>query len=353
MKIVYDNIIFSLQRYGGISVVWNNLITRVCRIVSDIIFIEYEGAETNVCRKEIMLSKSMLRKKNSHLMKIRRYLNPHVDFVKRNYPGEKFIFHSSYYRTSSHPNAINVTTVHDFAYEFFVKNPIIRYIHSFQKFRAIRKSDMIVCISENTRRDLLNLLPDVDPNRVCVIYNGIDKNFHRQTDAVTEDYVLYVGNRDRYKNFSSVIRPLAQCGRKLKITGKPLLPEEEKLMHENHLTYEYCGLVSVAELNNLYNHAFCLLYSSLYEGFGLPVIEAQMAGCPVVALNASSIPEVIGDKRMLVEEFTAVSLLEKLNMLDNPDLRAEIVESGIEKANEFSWEKMTQQYLELYQSLLS
>lgn len=353
MKIVYDNIIFSLQRYGGISAVWSNLITRVCKTVSDIIFMEYEGAEDNVCRKDIILPDNTIRKEDARMMKIRRYLNPCTDFVNRSCAGEKFIFHSSYYRTSSHPNAINVTTVHDFAYEFFVKNPIIRHLHSFQKFRAIRKSDKIVCISENTRRDLLKLLPDVDPSRVCVIYNGIDKVFHKQDDAITEDYVLYVGNRDRYKNFASIIRPLTQCGRKLKITGKPLLPDEEKLMCEAHLTYEYCGLVSVTELNHLYNHAFCLIYSSLYEGFGLPVIEAQMAGCPVIALNASSIPEVIGDKRLLVEQFTAASLSEKLTMLEDSDFRTEVIETGLKKANEFSWEKMAQQYLDLYQSLLS
>ena len=183
MKIVYDNIIFSLQRYGGISVVWSNLITRVCKTVSDIIFMEYEGAEDNVCRKDITLPEHTLRKEDARMMKIRRYLNPCTDFVNRSCADEKFIFHSSYYRTSSHPNAINVTTVHDFAYEFFVKNPIIRHLHSFQKFRAIRKSDKIVCISENTRRDLLRLLPDVDPSRVCVIYNGIDKIFYKQDEA--------------------------------------------------------------------------------------------------------------------------------------------------------------------------
>ncbi len=353
MKIVYDNIIFSLQKYGGISVVWSNLITRIYKTVADIIFMEYEGAETNVCRKDITLPESMLSKEYSRLMKIRRYLNPRIDFVKHSYPREKFIFHSSYYRTSSHPDAINVTTVHDFAYEFFVKNPIIRYIHSIQKFRAIRKSDKIVCISENTRQDLLKLLPDIDPNRVTVIYNGMDKTFYRQAEAVTEDYVLYVGNRDRYKNFSSIIQPLAQCGRKLKITGKPLSTNEEKLIHEAHLSYEYCGLVSTEELNHLYNNAFCLLYSSLYEGFGLPIIEAQMAGCPVIALNTSSIPEVIGDNRLLVEEFSTAILAEKLNMLDDSVFRAEVIEAGLRKANEFSWEKMAQQYLALYQSLLS
>lgn len=353
MKIVFDNIIFSLQHYGGISVVWSNLITRINKLVSDIIIIEYKGAEANVCRKDITLSETMLRRKNASLINIRRYLNPCTDFINSNGVQEKFIFHSSYYRTSSNPDAINVTTVHDFAYEYFVKNPIIRYLHSFQKFRAIRKSQKIVCISENTRQDLLKLLPDVDPNRVCVIYNGMDKKFYRQEGAATEDYVLYVGNRDRYKNFVSIIHPLAQCGRKLKITGKPLTEKEEKLMRDAHMAYEYCGLVSVAELNTLYNHAFCLIYSSLYEGFGLPVVEAQMAGCPVVALNTSSIPEVIGDKRLLVDEFTTINLAKKLKMLDDSTFRSEVIEAGLKKANEFSWEKMAQQYLTLYQSLLS
>lgn len=349
MRIVFDNIIFSLQQYGGISVVWSKLISKVCRQECDVTFIEYDGAEQNVSRKEMALPQDKIEKRKTRFMQIARYLNPRVDAAK----GQTFIFHSSYYRTSSHPDAVNVTTVHDFAYEYYVKNPIIRMFHSFQKFRAIRRSERVVCISENTRRDLLNLIPDVDPQRVSVIYNGVDNKYFREPGAAVEDYVLYVGNRDRYKNFTAIIQPLAQCGRKLKIAGKALTAEEIRMMNEAGLKYEYCGVVTDTELNHLYNHAFCLIYSSLYEGFGLPVVEAQMAGCPVIAVNVSSIPEVIGDKRMLVDEVSKASLIEKLQQLEQPDFRQEVIAAGLKKSATFSWDRMAQQYMALYDELLS
>lgn len=350
MNIIYDNIIYSLQRYGGISVVWSHLVTHVIQKIKGVRIMEYDDAQQNISRKSISLPEEIMIHISSKWMKLKRYFNPSIP--KEVKLEGKFIFHSSYYRTLNHPDAINVTTVHDFAYEFFVKNPIIRFMHCQQKHRAIRNSDHVVCISQNTRNDLLRLLPDVSPEKVSVIYNGVDRKFYRLENASQGDYAFFVGNRDRYKNFMAIIQPLAECGIPLKIAGKPLLKHEVEAMESCHLQYEYCGLVTDDELNRLYNSAFFLMYTSLYEGFGLPVLEAQTAGCPVIALNTSSIPEVIGDKRMLIDEVTTKAISEKVALLRDPAFRNEVIETGLRNANNFSWQKMADEYTRLYETLL-
>ena len=352
MKVVYDNIIFSLQRCGGISVVWGKLLNHIMSHGDvDVVALEGEDACSNIVRKELTLDGIALHSFKTRLMALRRWFNPSVPSDVAG--GGKFIFHSSYYRLSGHPNAVNVTTVHDFSYRMFVTNPLKRYIHCSQMFRAIRMADHVVCISENTRKDLFRFLPDVPKDKVSVIYNGVDNKFFPMEDSCSQDFVLFVGKRDRYKNFNALVAPLAELGRSIKIVGVPLTADEEALMRQSGLQYEYCGIVTDEELNRLYNEAFCLLYTSLYEGFGLPVLEAQMAGCPVVAMDSSSIPEVIGDKRMLLSEITAESLQEKFQLLFDSTARASVIAHGMEKAHSFSWDRMGQEYYELYSRLLN
>lgn len=351
MKIIYDNLIFSWQRFGGISVVWSNLLQRMLRRQASIGILEYEGAEEhNISRKSLSIPSNIITTLDKRFLKLKRYLNPSPSLIKEQ---EKFIFHSSYYRTMNHPDAVNITTVHDFSYELFESNKLARFIHCWQKHRAIRHSDHIVCISENTRKDLFRILPDISANKVSVIYNGIDSRFHQiPNHTASQNFVLYVGKRDRYKNFNALINPLAQLGLYLKIVGPQLTTEEIKAMKTAGLKYDYCGVVSDEQLNQLYNDAFCLLYTSLYEGFGLPILEAQQAGCPVIAYNASSIPEVIGDKRLLLNSITKEELEEKIAILNSPLYRKEIIETGIQNAARFSWDKMVDEYEKLYNLML-
>lgn len=354
MKIIYDNIIYTLQRYGGISVVWSNLLQRIMRRTDcDITALEYEGAERfNLSRQTFHIPAARLYLRGGRWAGIARYMNPTSSSVGRLAGDKPFIFHSSYYRTCSHKKAVNVTTVHDFTYEYFARNPLARLVHCSQKHRAIRHSDHIVCISENTRADLLKLLPDISPEKVSVIYNGVDHRFHREDGAKCQQYALFVGNRDGYKNFIPMLKPLSECAVSLKIAGKSLTRRETRALEACGISYEYCGMVNDTELNSLYNHALCLIYPSSYEGFGLPVIEAQMAGCPVIAYNASSIPEVIGDRRLLLDTLDTESLRARLTMLSDPTIRESIINAGLQNARRFTWEKMEEAYYKLYRQLL-
>lgn len=343
MKIVFDNIIYALQRCGGISVVWSNLVSRCLDENLDVSFIDYENC--NISRQNIDLPFGSIMKKRLVLPSVQRFVNPSRKDFRINEP---FIFHSSYYRTLNHPNAINITTVHDFVYSFYDKNPISRYLHCKQQYDSIRKADIVVCISENTSKDLLRLLPDVNPAKVKVIYNGVGNRFYPMPDAEHKEYFLFVGNRAGYKNFSSVIEPIAKCNLELKIVGPDLTKEELELIDRSNLKYDFCGRVSDEELNKLYNEAFCFIYPSLYEGFGLPVLEAQMAGCPVLGVNTSSLPEVIGDKNLLLDDITTEALQKKILLLRTPQKRKEIIKNGFINAARFSWDKMAEEYISLY-----
>lgn len=349
MKIVFDNIIFALQRCGGISVVWGNLLRLVAPKGDSITMIEYKGSELNMTRKDLDITCAQRIIHPSICMSIQRLRDISASEIKEN---KKFVFHSSYYRLCHHPKALNVTTVHDFGYYLFVKNPLLRYIHCRQQFRAIRKADAVVCISESTRRDLQRILPDVPVEKTHVVYNGVSEQFHPIPEIKKETFALFVGKRDRYKNFDALIAPLGETNKPLLIVGPSLSKEEIAKLEAHHVYYKYFGIATDTELNTLYNQAYCLLYTSLYEGFGLPVLEAQRAGCPVIAMNTSSIPEVIGDRRMLLDELTTENLKNIFTMLDNPTTREDIVRCGLENANRFSWERMAEGYYQLYTKLL-
>lgn len=355
MRIIYDNIIFSLQKTGGISVVWYELLKRITiddRFIC--FFIEYSESEKNIFRSKLNLRKNHLLTYSGLLLKIKRYLNP---LVKLKY---KFIFHSSYYRISNNPNAINITTVHDFTYEYYSRG-LKRIIHIYQKHKAIRKSDYIICISENTKNDLLKFVSDVDEKKIRVIYNGVSDNYFKiENDSINlpfvkNSYVIFVGARSGYKNFRFTVEVLSQSQKKLIIVGKRLNKEELKLLDSKigRNRYKLYTHISDEFLNVLYNNAFCLLYPSKYEGFGIPILEAQKAGCPVIAYNGSSIPEIIGDKTLLFNDFKIDIILKLFSVLNNPDKKRMIIQAGIINASRFSWEKMSENIKDVYTEALN
>ena len=138
------------------------------------------------------------------------------------------------------------------------------------------------------------------------------------------------------------------------------LSEDERIELEQHISdsrYVSLGYTEDERLNELYNNAAALVYPSSYEGFGIPVLEAQQAGCPVIALNTSSIPEVISKTPencpLLMKEGTEKELLDKILLLSDKDLMNQVVAEGLENAKRFSWDKMYREYTELYGQLLS
>jgi glycosyltransferase involved in cell wall biosynthesis len=357
MKIELDNIIFSLQKSGGASVVWQQ---HLQRLFDDTDFecsvIEFDNALLNLFRKELNIDKKIITDLSSRFLPIKRYLNLHSDSKEKN------LFHSSHYRIKKAINTINITTVHDFTYEHYVKG-IRQKVHSWQKNSAINDSNGVICISNSTKKDLLHFLPNYDQSKIRVIYNGVDTifrpldtDFPLQLPFEEYSYALYVGDRKSiHKNFNLVVDVCSLAKIPLLMIGGGTLNEYEiKLLNLKfgESNYKCITGVSSADLNYYYNKAKCLLYLSLYEGFGIPVVEAQRAGCPVLAINGSSIPEVIGNVYLTLNEPNVQSFVSKINELSlNDALRKESIEIGFEKSKKFSWQNTYEQTKEFYKEL--
>lgn len=345
MRIVYDNIIFGYQKSGGISVVWGELLKRALRDGLDLSFVEFTPTE-NLVRGDLDIPRDRIRSVPAPLRKAFKYL------PVRSAGKEPFIFHSSYFRTCLNPRAINVTTVHDFTNELFQTGAGACKERGI-KHRAIRRSDWIICISEHTRQDFFRFFPDFPADRVTVIHNGVSEDFHPLADTTDlpfpkGSYLLFVGAREGYKHFDIVPEVLRRSSLDLVFTGQPLTAQEQDALKGLEERCHYAGRVSVEALNRLYNGAFALLYPSAYEGFGLPVLEAQRAGCPVIACDSSSIPEIIGDRTLLMERPDPEAALGCIRRLSEPAERERIIRTGVENARRFSWETMYRKVLSLY-----
>jgi len=350
MKILFDNIIFARQKCGGISVVWYELIRRFIRDEYDMHFIDFQP-NNNILRNKLEIPDRLLSITNSKYRKIYKYL------PVRHRCGEQFIFHSSYYRVCMNKHAINVTTVHDFTNELFQKG-LGALKDRWIKHHAIRHSDYIICISENTKKDFQKFFPSFPEERIRVIYNGVSDKYHPidgQQEPICplppHSFLLFVGERFGYKNFNLVVETLQRYEADLVIVGNELSAIETESLKTIKGTYYYAGRVGNSTLNRYYNQALALIYPSSYEGFGLPVIEAQRAGCPVIAYNASSIPEVIGDTPLLMKELTPVELISKIEMLSREDILQETIKKGKRNAERFDWEKTYEQTSSFYTSI--
>lgn len=339
MSLYIDGIIYTLQKHGGISVYFNELLKRLMNsdVSTQISF--YPNASQAI--KELP--------NNVNVNQEERFLERYRD-VKCI---DSDVFHSSYYRLPKNKNIKIVTTVHDFTYEKFF--PVYkRVVHSTQKKRAILASDAIICVSENTKKDLISLMPNLDESKIHVIYNGVNECFEYNY-LPPDDYAIFIGSRADYKGFNESVLALSKLKfLKLVIVGGGglSLAEKEFLQQQLPERYEYKPFVTNQELNQLYNSAFCLLYPSLYEGFGIPPLEAMRAGCPVIAMNISSIPEIVPYHDFLCEDNEPYTIVDRISLLKNDiSLRKELINQGIQKTKKFSWDIMYNQTVDIYKKL--
>jgi len=351
VNVILDNVIFSLQQAGGISVYWKELIQRLENETSiKTQFLEPKGSGRNIFREKVPIPETKITYTGRKFLN--KFFGRYTNFRQRN--NVPTVFHSSYYRIMKGTRVINVVTVHDFIYERKIKT-LVGKVHILQKRRALAAADGIICISENTRVDLLKLYPQFVAKRIRVIYNGFNnEDYYPILDAPLEDKVLFVGSRSAYKNFDKVVEMLAELsGISLTIVGEKLESREismlEKKLGDRYTVYNHIGN---EELNALYNESICLLYLSEYEGFGIPVLEAMAAGCPVIALRKSSIPEVVGNAGVLFDSFDNEKILYYIAKLrDDKRFRAQQIKIGRENSMGFSWDKCSQEVAGFYKEL--
>lgn len=336
-SLVFDGIVFSLQQTGGISVLFSELFARLP--AGRFTVLGYLSNAPDAVPREAYVAQQPRR--------LERYRRPIIG-------GEAAVFHSTYYRLPARSSAAVVTTVYDYVYERFDRSPR-RLVHSAQKTAAIRGADRIICISENTRRDLLDREGARFADRTVVVPLAASSAFRPDPTAARTDEVLFVGGRGAHKNFQNLVRALAPLADHslLVIGGGPFTTAERELLHRclPH-RHHAAGYLTQEELNAAYARAFCLAYPSRYEGFGIPVLEAMRAGCPVVAVNASSIPEVAGDAALLLDSGDPDEIREALESLRSADARATLVARGLSRGSMFSWDNAARQTVAVYEELL-
>ena len=277
------------------------------------------------------------------------------------------IAHPTYYflitgRELSHYRCPLVITVWDMINELFPKETDAGGEQAAQKRKAVMTAQAILCISENTKKDLLEQYA-VPESKITVTPLASELNesqSHGPERVPSIPYFLYVGSRVSYKNFSLLLRAFAKAVSArpsigLCVVGGVFTSEEMRIIAGLRLQEKVfqVGYVSDSQLAKLYRCSVAFIYPSLYEGFGIPLLEALSCGTPVVASNRSSIPEVVGDAAVLfnpslINELVDILLL----LLDHPAERERLIARGFKRAEAFSWNKTVEQTMTVYRSFM-
>jgi glycosyltransferase involved in cell wall biosynthesis len=363
LRIVYDHQVFSFQQYGGISRYFCEIATRIAgfdrcdvAILAPVHVNEHlagMGAGIALGRRVPAVPRTgrLRRAANDVLSRI---------WMARNRP---HLVHESYYAAHrlAPRGVVTVVTVYDMIHE--------RFPHLFpaatvarDKARAVDRASHVVCISESTRRDLLDLLL-VDPSKVSVVplaHSVRPPDARRLPDAPPGPYVLYVGQRAGYKNFSVLVRAFAASDaarrgvRLVAFGGGPFTQKE--IDAAAALGLGAGRVVHVAgddrALASLYAAAEALVYPSLYEGFGIPPLEAMALGCPVVCSATGSLPEVVGEAAELVDPLDCHQIAAAIDrVVFDADRAAALRACGRERAALFSWDRCARQTYDIYRRL--
>lgn len=248
-----------------------------------------------------------------------------------------------------------VVTFHDANMSTFNPHP---EIVARQK-KALERADAIIAVSHNTKKDLLSLF-DVNDSKVHVIHHGIEKN----TTAVNRHkiefpYILYVGFRAKYKNFDRFIETFSQYHMifpdiKVVCTSYPFSTIEKEKFAKLNIGDSIINIpANETVMKSLYQNALFFIYPSLYEGFGMPILEAWQNECPVALANASCFPEICQEAGMYFNPNSTEEMLSvMISLTENEDLRKDLVLKGMDRVKLFSWERSAHEHYKVYESLL-
>ncbi|MCH5149314.1 MAG: glycosyltransferase family 4 protein [Spirochaetales bacterium] len=353
MKILYDHQILIMQKYGGISRYFYELITNLKQMQAADICVSACFSKNYYF--ESYFGKKSIREKIPFFYFFNKILNENR--CLHNLSTEKFdIIHPTYYEPYilKRKNGKLVLTVHDMIHElyseYFNDNTMQK------KKKMINTADAIIAISENTKKDLLTLYPQISEEKIQVIYHG--NSFPVQKEVQKKDnYILFTGMRKIYKNFDNFICSVAPLLNKYNLnlicTGPSFDISENNLFKKMNIKDKvFHKSASDAELSNLYSHALLFVFPSMYEGFGIPILEAFASKCPLVCSNTSSLPEVGGDAAIYFDPLDVNDMSEKIeSVITSKELQDKLIEKGTEQLKKFSWKQTAVQTFDLYKKL--
>jgi len=360
MKILYDHQMFSYQKYGGITKYFVELIKNI--------------SADHECHLSILFSENQYLKENRDLFNTVDLL-PDINFkgkatlhkwicrVNQAYSSRRIasnnfdLLHPTFYHDYFHPKLKRpyIITVHDliefkFKHLFTGNNSNRDHIE-----KAVMNANRLIAISNNTKQDLLEIF-DLDPDKIDVIHHGYNNSPSPVSENKFGDYLLFVGDRRGYKNFTLFIKAIAPLLKRegdLKVVcvGAPFSREEQSLFHQLKISKQLLAKrVDENTLNNLYAHAKAFVYPSLYEGFGLPVLEAFSNGCPACLSDSSCFPEIAADAAQYFDPTERNSILDSVEkVVYDVEWAAQLKIAGKKQLTHYSWEKTAEETLAAYQ----
>jgi glycosyltransferase involved in cell wall biosynthesis len=364
MKVAFDYQMFAAQRYGGITRYYTSLVREIALL----------GEEPRVfaplhCNRYLQqLPAPFVCGRHWD-----RFLPEYTYFVNRlfNHWSAKLLMslwnpqvvHETYYAMEpTGPLGVpHVITVFDMIHELFADEFPSYDKTAAAKVAAVRRADHIICISASTRDDLIRLL-GIPQERTSVVHLGVDAPVDaapvgspgRSTSGAP--FLLYVGDRRGYKNFGRLLEAVASSS-SLRVDFRIVAFGSEPFSQPELQMIESLGLSKTVEhasgddasLYSLYGGARALVYPSLYEGFGLPSLEAMARGCPVVASNTSSMPEVIGDAGELFDPSDIEAMTRAIaSVVYSDDRRRALADLGRQRVRQFTWPRCAAETLAVY-----
>lgn len=354
ISVMYDYQILAMQKYGGISRYYYELASGMKEKGVDVhipvIFSKNEYFKTLI--KHPVVSPDL-----RFIRGVTRISNLISKMHRRN---AFDIIHPTYYD----PYLIGayegklVVTVYDMIHEQFMSEDVETIK---RKKEYIYKSNRIIAISNQTKNDILRIYPDIDENKIVVTYlsDSVRERSDAEISKLPNRYILFTGNRSGYKNFSNFIIGISELiinNRDLYIVcggGGAFTKNEIELLDKLKIKSQVIQVeYNENEIYTLYNKALCFVFPSLYEGFGIPLLEAMRAQCPVICSNASCFPEIGEDAVLYFDGENPDDIRQKvLDCIRNRELQEELVRKGGDRAINFSWDKTVKQTLNIYKEL--
>lgn len=358
MKVLYDPFCFS-EFYGGVSRYFSEVIRHLPDDIQYSIPIKYTNNEYF----------SMLGLQYKEFFKNKRFKGQctftkllNIPELKRVIRKENFdIYHQTHYDTFVFDllpkSTKKIVTIHDLNFfaipQFYEPNSPLKM----KQVESIKKADHIITVSENTKLDLIKFF-NIPDTSISVIYHGVTKVVEDiQPYKTDKPYLLFVGARYAYKNFENCVKAFSLINKNkdyyLICTGSPLNTSEIELFKKLDV-YDSVRQIRATEqvLCSLYRGALCFIYPSYYEGFGIPLLEAMSNKCPIICSDKSCFPEVASDAALYFDPSSIEEIAERINQIIMDDrLRENLVENGLNRVINYSWEKSAKQHYELYKSL--
>lgn len=283
------------------------------------------------------------------------------------------LFHAPHYVLPPLIHCRSVVTIHDCIHLMFPEYLPGRLAYGYaraQLWTAAHRSDRVLTVSETSKLDILRRFR-IPADKVTVVYNAIDERLATPPSAedvervraryqLKDPFALYVGNIKPHKNLERLIDAFHELRQESRFDGLKLVIIGDEISkyqglrravhrHKLHKHVRFFGFVPFETLSVLYRLASVFVFPSLYEGFGLPPLEAMSVGTPVVTSNVSSLPEVVGDAAILVDPYSTASIADGMRRaLVDEDLRLWLRERGPARAHEFSWAEAAAKVREVY-----